>query len=127
MKGYLLLGLFGCILFSGCGGGIKTETLASTSHNPVATHLAVSTPANATSGSVFSFTVTALDSTNNMVPGYTGTVHFTSTDKQANLPGDSTLTNGTATFSATLNTVGNETITATDTLTSSIYGDFKFH
>jgi uncharacterized repeat protein (TIGR01451 family) len=82
------------------------------------THFSVSAPANAIAGSAFNFTVTALDSGNNVVTAYSGTVHFTSTDAQAGLPADSTLTNGTGTFSATLKTTGNQTITATDTSTS---------
>src|SRR5262249_20706415 len=49
-------------------------------------------------------------------------VHFTSTDPAAVLPADSTLTAGTGTFSATFNTGGPQTITATDTVTASITG-----
>jgi len=41
------------------------------------------------------------------------------------LPANSTLTNGTGTFSATLNTVGLRTITATDSVTASITGTSK--
>src|SRR5207253_2965328 len=87
-----------------------------------ATHFVVSAPASVTAGGAFNFTVTALDSINNPATGYTGTVHFTSSDGQAVLPGNSTLTNGTGTFSATLKTAGNQTLTATDTVTSSITG-----
>jgi hypothetical protein len=87
-----------------------------------ATHFTVSTPASATAGSAFSFTVTALDANNNVASGYSGTVHFTSTDGAATLPADSTLTNGVGTFSATLKTAGARTITATDTVTGSITG-----
>jgi len=87
-----------------------------------ATHYSVSAPASATAGTAFTFTVTALDPFNNTATGYAGTVHFTSTDGQAVLPADSTLTNGTGTFSATLKTVGNQTLTATDTVTASITG-----
>jgi hypothetical protein len=87
-----------------------------------ATHFTVSAPGSATAGSAFSFTVTAQDQFNNTATGYSGTVHFTSTDAQAVLPSDSTLTNGTGTFSATLDTSGNQTITATDTVTSSTTG-----
>ncbi|WP_033408949.1 Ig-like domain-containing protein [Rudaea cellulosilytica] len=87
-----------------------------------ATHYTVSAPATATAGTAFSFTVTALDQFNNTATGYAGTVHFTSTDAQAVLPADSTLTNGTGTFSATLKTVGSQTLTATDTVTASITG-----
>jgi hypothetical protein len=61
MKGYLLVGLFGCIFLSSCGGGTKTVTLTPASPKPAVTHLAVSAPANASSGVAFNFTVTALD------------------------------------------------------------------
>src|SRR5439155_13824957 len=87
-----------------------------------ATHFSVSAPASATAGSAFSFTVTALDQFNNTSTGYGGMVHFTSSDGQAVLPSNSTLTNGTGTFSATLKTAGSQTLTATDTVTSSITG-----
>ena len=87
-----------------------------------ATHFVVSAPASATAGSAFSFTVTAQDQFNNTATGYAGTVHFTSTDGQAVLPANSTLTNGTGTFSATLKTAGNQTLTAADTVTPSITG-----
>ncbi|SPF56460.1 conserved exported hypothetical protein [Candidatus Sulfopaludibacter sp. SbA4] len=88
----------------------------------VATHFAVSAPASATGGTAFNFTVTAQDANNNTFAGYSGTVHFTSTDAAAVLPADTTLTNGTGTFSATLSTGGNQTITATDTVTATITG-----
>src|SRR5260370_2177558 len=87
---------------------------------PPATHYSVVTPANDTAGASFTFTVNALDASNNVATGYSGTVHFTSTDSQATLPANSTLTNGTATFSATLKTIGGQTITPTDSLTPSI-------
>lgn len=87
-----------------------------------ATHFAVTGPSNATMGISFSFTVTALDASNSTVTTYSGTVHFTSTDAQPSLPSNSTLTNGTGTFSATLKTLGSQTITATDMATASITG-----
>src|SRR5207302_11225751 len=74
-----------------------------------ASHFAVSAPASATAGSAFNFTVTALDALNNTATSYAGTVHFTSSDGAATLPANSTLTNGTGTFSATLRTPGNQT------------------
>ncbi|HKN70900.1 MAG TPA: FG-GAP-like repeat-containing protein [Terriglobales bacterium] len=89
-----------------------------------ATSLSVSAPA-AAAGTSFSFTVTALDAWNNVATSYSGTVHFTSTDVQAVLPANSTLPSGTAIFSATLNTDGGQTITATDTVTASIAGASK--
>jgi uncharacterized repeat protein (TIGR01451 family) len=87
-----------------------------------ANHFSVSAPAAATAGAPFNFTVTALDSANNIITGYAGTVHFTSTDGAAVLPANSTLTNGVGTFSATLNSAGSRTITATDTVTAATTG-----
>jgi hypothetical protein len=87
-----------------------------------ATHLAVSAPSSATHGTAFTFTVTAQDQFNNTATSYGGSVHFTSSDGSASLPANSGLTNGSGSFSATLNTAGNQTITATDTSNSSITG-----
>ena len=88
----------------------------------VATHYNVSAPATSTVGAAFNFTVMALDQFNNTATGYTGTVHFTSSDASATLPADSTLSNGAGTFSATLKTAGNQTITAKDTSPASVAG-----
>jgi hypothetical protein len=87
-----------------------------------ASHLSVMAPPNATVGQAFHFSVTARDASNNVATGYSGTVHITSSDSQAALSADSTLANGLGSFSATLNSVGSETITATDTVTASITG-----
>jgi len=87
-----------------------------------ATHLVISAPATAVSGTPFSFTVTAQTQLNSTASGYTGTVHFTSSDTAASLPADTTLTNGTGAFSTTLNTSGSQTITAADTSSASITG-----
>jgi hypothetical protein len=81
-----------------------------------ADHFSVVAPGGATAGSAFNFSVTALDPFSNIATGYTGTVHFTSSDGAANLPSDYTFVggdNGAHTFSAILNTAGNQTITAT--------------
>jgi hypothetical protein len=87
--------------------------------SPTATHFGVvASPTAVTAGGAVTLTVTALDSSNNPVPGYTGTVHFSSSDSQAGLPSDFQFTsanNGTATFNnVTLATAGSQTITATD-------------
>ncbi len=55
-----------------------------------------------------------------MTPGYTGTVHFSSSAPKAILPADATLTNGTGTFPVTLETAGAQSVTATDTATPSL-------
>jgi hypothetical protein len=86
------------------------------------THFTVSAPATATAGTAFNFTVTALDVFNNVAASYAGFVHFTSTDGSAILPTDSTVTSGIGTFSATLKTAGNQTITGRDSVNSSITG-----
>jgi hypothetical protein len=83
-----------------------------------ATHFVVSAASFVRGGVAFNFTVTATDATGNTAPGYTGTVHFTSSDSQATLPPNATLTSGVGTFPATLKTVGGQTITATDTVSS---------
>ncbi len=62
--------------------------------------------------------VSAKDAYGNTVTGYTGTVHFTSSDAGAGLPADYTFTSddqGTHTFAVTLQTAGTQTVTATDT------------
>ncbi len=87
-----------------------------------ATHLAVSTPSSVVLNTPFTFAVSALDSAGNISIGYTGTVHFTSSDPGATLPANSTLTNGSRTFIATLVKQGSETISATDTTTTAISG-----
>jgi parallel beta-helix repeat protein len=87
--------------------------------------LTVSTASSTTAGSPLSVTVTAKDTYGNVATGYTGTVHFTSTDTQASLPADYAFTGGDSgahTFSATLVTAGSWAVTATDTVTSTITG-----
>ncbi len=107
------------------GGSAPANASDSTvivSASTAATHFSVTAPATATAGTAFNFTVTALTATNATATGYTGTVHFASSDGTAVLPANSMLTNGVGTFTATLNTMGNQTITATDTVTATITG-----
>lgn len=105
---FLLLGCGLCLLCNACGSG------SSTPPPPTATHFSVTGPAFATTGTPVSFTVTALDASNNVFTSYSGTVRFTSSDAKATLPPSSPLTMGTGNFSVTFNTLGNQTITATD-------------
>jgi hypothetical protein len=74
-------------------------------------------PTQATAGNPFSFSVTAQGANNAVATGYTGTVHFSSSDSGAPaLPADYTFSStdqGTRQFSATLKTAGNQTITVT--------------
>ena len=85
-------------------------------------HLSISTPATTSKGAALNMVVSAMDAVNNVTANYSGTVHFTSTDPQAVLPANMPVTNGMANFSATLNTLGAQTISATDTATASITG-----
>jgi hypothetical protein len=92
---------------------------------PVATHFVVVGTPVVQAGAQFGFVVVALDAQNHPVPNYLGTVHFTSSDNAANLPADYTFVagdHGFHKFNATLNTAGPQTLTATDTVTSSITG-----
>jgi uncharacterized repeat protein (TIGR03803 family) len=82
-------------------------------------------PSTTTAGAAATITVTALDANGNVIPSYQGTVHFTSSDPQAALPADCTFTStdqGVHTFSATLKSAGDQSITATDTSNSSVTG-----
>jgi len=97
------------------------NTLSMGAYSPV--HFDFVTPASIMWGTPFTYTVTARaadDST--IITNYSGTVHFDSTDAAAALPADTTLTNGTGTFSATLNSSGDQMISATDTAISAITG-----
>jgi hypothetical protein len=106
---------------SGCGDEKVTVTPGA------ATSLVVALPSTATAGTPVDMTVTAEDAYGNVVPGYTGTVHFTSSDPGAVLPADYTFTaadHGTHTFTGgvTFGTTGTQSVTATDTITASITG-----
>ncbi len=82
-------------------------------------------PTTVIAGTPQSITVTANDAFGNIATGYTGTVTFTSTDAGAVLPPDYPYTasdNGVKTFIVTFNTMGNQSVTVTDTVTSTITG-----
>jgi hypothetical protein len=87
------------------------------------THFALNTPGNASTRATFGFTVNALDAANNPAAGYVGTVQFTSSDKTAQLPANTALPAGiSGKLSATFETAGTQTITATDTSKASLTG-----
>src|SRR5207245_1970725 len=83
-------------LSSGITGSVTVTISAA-----AATHFSVSAPSSTTAGSTFLVTVTALYQFNNTATGYTGTVHFTSSDSAAALPANSPLTGGAGTFVVT--------------------------
>ena len=87
------------------------------------THFVVSGfPGSTVAGVAHSVTVIAKDTYNNTVTGYAGTVKITSSDGKAVLPSNAGLPNGVGSFSVTLETAGSQSITATDTVSSSITG-----
>jgi hypothetical protein len=84
-------------------------------------------PSSAVAGTALTGTLTAKDSFGQTAVGYTGTVHFGSTDGQAALAGNYAFTLGDAgthvfTNGFTLQTAGNQTVTAADMATASLTG-----
>lgn len=85
----------------------------------------ITAPATVRAGQMFNFTVTALDQDGNPFPGYTGTVHFSSSDFEAFLPANYTFTaadGGSRTFMAGLATPGMQSLTVTDIANPAISG-----
>ncbi|HLH08284.1 MAG TPA: PKD domain-containing protein, partial [Terriglobales bacterium] len=98
------------------------STVAITVNPAAANRLLVSGfPSPIGAGVAGTFTVTAVDGNGNVVTNYTGTIQFTSSDAQALLPSSYTFTSadqGTHNFQATLRTVGTQSLTATDAVSS---------
>jgi hypothetical protein len=86
-----------------------------------AAYLALGAPSSANGGTPFNVTLSARDASGGVATGYTGAVHFTSSDALATLPPDYTFTTadaGAHTFSVTLRTSGIQTVTAHDPASS---------
>jgi hypothetical protein len=84
-------------------------------------------PSGVTAGFTFNLWLTAKDAYGNTATGYTGTVHFTSSDPQAILPADLIFTSSNAGnafygLNVALKRAGTQSVKATDTVTSSITG-----
>jgi predicted outer membrane repeat protein len=82
-------------------------------------------PTLTTTGTAGTLTVTAIDNTGHVATSYRGTVHFSSSDAAAVLPVNYAYTatdNGVHVFTATLKTLGSQSITAADTVTTTIKG-----
>ena len=104
---------------TGSEGGITVSPAAASSFQ------VTGFPSPDTAGAAEIITVTAYDAYGNIATGYTGTVHFTSSDPKAVLPANfpfTTADDGQNTFTATLETAGTQSITATDTSSSTITG-----
>ncbi len=104
---------------TGTQGGITVKAGA-------ASKFLISAPSSVSVGVPFSLTLTVQDAYGNVITGYTGTVRFTSTDSTAPLPANYTFTaaeQGVHTFTGLiLRKKGNQKITITDTLNSSLTG-----
>lgn len=90
----------------------------------IATHLSLTSSAITPGGTIL-VTIRALDGNNNIVPTFTDTVHFTSTDVAATLPTDYKFTStdaGSHTFTVTLKTAGTQTVTVSDATNTAIVG-----
>jgi hypothetical protein len=89
-----------------------------------ASQFILSAPSSVTSGSNFSVTLTVADAYGNVVTGYTGTDHFSSSDRTATLPKNYTFTApdaGVHTFTGViLRKKGKQTLTVTDIVNTAL-------
>jgi hypothetical protein len=84
-----------------------------------AVRFTVLAPAAVVQGQPFTVTVIALDTYGNRASTYLRTIHFSSSDPAAQLPGDYPFVRddlGAQTFTVTLNTVGSQTVHVQDTM-----------
>lgn len=101
------------------------ELSISANTTPVSLYFVVSAPTSVTAGDSLLVTVTARGPDGAVLTDYEGTVHFASTDTQADLPADYQFTpadNGSKTFTVTLKTAGDRSITLTDPASAPAYG-----
>jgi hypothetical protein len=93
---------------------------------PAGPTFVITGPTTLTAGTAGTFTLTTLNPDGTPDTGYSGTVQITSSDPQAVLPGNVSISGGTATFTVTLKTatfnVPPQSVTATDVTNSSITG-----
>src|SRR5439155_552100 len=71
-------------------GSIKGSQSGITVSPAAISDLQVTAPRSVTAGQAFTITVAAVDPFSNVITGYLGTIHFTSSDNQAVLPGNYT-------------------------------------
>jgi ELWxxDGT repeat protein len=109
----------GTLLFAANDGTQGNELWMLQPGPSLAVSAASSTP---TAGQADTFTITALNADGTVNTTFSGTVNITSSDPKAILPASVTLTNGTGQFSATLETAGAQSITATVAQTPSDSG-----
>jgi hypothetical protein len=95
--------------------------------NPAAaSKFIITAPSSVNAGMAFSLTLTVEDAYGNAVTGYTGTVHFSSTDTKATLPKNYTFTVGDGGVHSITGLIlrkrGYQKITITDTHNSALTG-----
>ena len=95
------------------GGSLSGTSPAIVVSPNVAQDLAFSFPSSVTAGGVELFTVTALDAYNNVATGFSATIQFTSTDNQAGLPVNASITSGAGIYASSMKTAGSQSINAT--------------
>jgi hypothetical protein len=108
------------------GNSVAPGTVGTFTVNLAAPYFVVTgLPGATTAGNALAVTVTAYNSNGSIDTGYTGTVDFTSSDPKAVLPAAyqfKAADAGAHTFSVTLESAGSQTVTATDSQTSSLNG-----
>jgi hypothetical protein len=118
------------LLFNGAGddspdqrGSLRlTNAPGAVAYNP-ATAFRISAPSTVVAGQPLDLTVSAIDPWGNTASTYCGTIHFASTDFDAELPDDYTFAvgdSGTHTFTVTLHAIGSQIISIRDTVTPSL-------
>jgi hypothetical protein len=88
----------------------------------VATHFVISLRPGAALGRPTRVVLVAEDAQNHVVSDYSGTANLSSSDASATLPASVTFTRGRATFEVTFATLGLQTVTATDSVDSTVTG-----
>jgi RHS repeat-associated protein len=94
-------------------GKSNSVTVAGTPPSTIDHFTVTGLPASDVTGTTHTVTITAVTIAGTPVVGYTGTVHITSSDP-AFKPFDATVSRGVAHASATLTTLGSQSLTATD-------------
>ncbi len=113
-------------LLSAVPGLQAVEAAASSLHGPVgptasaATELVFLEPRSVPVGAAVPVALEAVNARGLVVPTFSDSVQVTSSDKAATLPGSISFVKGVATFSVTFNTIGSETLIATDTANAAL-------
>jgi hypothetical protein len=114
------------ITVSDASAGVSASESGIVVNPAAAKQFIIMVPSSVNAGAAFSLTLTVEDAYGNVVTGYIGTVHFSSTDTHATLPKNYAFTaadQGVHTFTGLiLRKRGNQKITITDTHDSSLTG-----